>query len=73
MADAIQTAIVDEGGRLSAVIARDAFGGCARRSDVAAFVVAFAAEQRARGMLWGLFAGIAGSIAVYAYVRSKAK
>lgn len=71
--DAIQTAIVDEGGSLSAVIARDAFAGCAKRTDIAAFIVAFAAEQRVRGMLIGVVAGIAGSVALGLYLHHKKK
>jgi hypothetical protein len=69
--DLVQKTIADEGGRLSALIARDAFGGCAKRADIAAFLVTFAAEQRARGMLLGVVAGIAGSTALYFYLRSK--
>lgn len=69
--DIVQRTIAEEGARLSSVIARDAFGGCARRTEVAAFLVTFAAEQRARGMLLGVVAGIAGSAALYFYVRSK--
>jgi hypothetical protein len=69
--DIVQKTIADEGARLSAVIARDAFGGCAKRTDVAAFLVTFAAEQRARGMLLGVAAGICGSAALYFYLRSK--
>lgn len=67
----MQKTIADEGARLSAVIARDAFGGCAKRTDIAAFLVTFAAEQRARGMLLGVVAGIAGSAALYVYFRKK--
>jgi len=71
--DIVQKTMAEEGAGLSALTARDAFGGCAKRTDVAAFLVTFAAEQRARGMLLGVVAGMAGSAALYFYLRSKGK
>lgn len=69
---AIQRTIENEGtGPLSAVAAISAFDGCPREVDIATFLVAFAAEQRVRGMLIGVVAGIAGSAALYLYLKSK--
>ena len=64
MADELDKVMSDETGPLSAVIARDAFGGCTKRVEVATFLGAFAAEQRVRGMFWGLVAGVAGTVTV---------
>jgi len=70
--DVIQRAIASEGGGpLSSVAAINAFDGCMHETDVAAFIVAHAAEQRVRGMFWGLMAGVAGSVALAIYLKSK--
>lgn len=72
MSDALDQTVTDEGGPLSLTLAREAFAGCTRRADAAAFLGAFAAEQRTRGMFWGLLVGAVGTIAVgvVLYARS---
>ncbi len=71
MSDVLDRQIAEEAGPVSAVIAREAFDGCGKRVEIATFLGTFAAEQRVRGMLLGLVAGIAGTVTVGLLLHGK--